>query len=394
MINIKTEVMRKLMIFIGAAASVLALCLACGELDYKNKEFYKQEVYIISAESTSATEREIMSIPAHTFTDTLVVINDSYDTELRVNNTTDTIQVKFKVGIGGSLPAQEDILVKVQFDGETLSDYNLEKNVTCKIPDANEYFTNVNFNTTDESFEVLIAKGTSSSSLIFNVPIVRDQMEEYEDFAFPLVIKEAGSSIISRLYSKFMVGSLVVNTERVVNWSGFPIPKLPEGRYHSARLQGNGAENTPDGTHRVHKFITRMGDGPEFENKYIVWGTGVWSFEVFGLHGAGWMYNKLYLNDEVAGTYTLEPVLQGDPNFPYRTFSYSTVQGVSENNKYDPKTKTLTLYYKNVIGQDYVDVLTFIDDDFTINPGPGGAAPQNWNHVKSRGFNYWLPIEE
>lgn len=52
---------------------------------YENKEFYKQEVYIINSESTSATEREITGVQAYTFVDTLKIINDSYDTDTLVD---------------------------------------------------------------------------------------------------------------------------------------------------------------------------------------------------------------------------------------------------------------------------------------------------------------------
>jgi hypothetical protein len=124
----------------------------------------------------------------------------------------------------------------------------------------------------------------------------------------------------------------------------------------------------------------------------MIWGTGVWSFEGNGVHVYGWMYNLLYLNDQVRGTYTQEPILQGNPDFPARTFSYSTTQGSSENNKYDPKTKTLTVYYINIIGQDYTDVLTYIDDDFDFIPSGGGNAPRNWHEIRSKGYKYWLPI--
>jgi hypothetical protein len=40
-----------------------------------------------------------------------------------------------------------------------------------------------------------------------------------------------------------MVASLVINFTQETDWSGFPIPRIPEGRYHSARLQSNVQEN-------------------------------------------------------------------------------------------------------------------------------------------------------
>ena len=78
---------------------------ACGKLDYENKEFYKQEVYIINSESTSATEREITGVQAYTFVDTLKIINDSYDTDTLVDYKVGTANIIFKIGIGGSLSA-------------------------------------------------------------------------------------------------------------------------------------------------------------------------------------------------------------------------------------------------------------------------------------------------
>ena len=138
-----------------------------------------------------------------------------------------------------------------------------------------------------------------------------------------------------------------------------------------------------------------MGDTPELKGKYIIWGTGVWSFEVFAYHGFGWMYNLFTLNDQVAGTYTIEPILAGNSDFPAQTFAYSTVQGVTEDNKYDPKTKTLTIHYKNVIGQDYTDVLTFESEDLTLDPIKGNSiSPQSWAQVKSKGYKYWLPEDK
>ena len=369
---------------------------ACGKLDYENKEFYKQEVYIINSESTSATEREITGIQAYTFVDTLKIINDSYDTDTLVDYKVGTANIIFKIGIGGSLSAHEDLEILIDFDEEAVKDYNISKNAERYIPDPSLYTTNIPYDQTRKGFPVVIKAGTASTSLTFQVPIERDKMETYADFAFALKIKETGNATLSRQYYNFMVSELNVDLERVVDWSGFPIPEIPTGRYLSARLLGNGAENIPaDGRHRKYKYITPLGDTPELKGKYIIWGTGVWSFEVFAYHGSGWMYNLFTLNDQVAGTYTIEPILAGNSDFPAQTFAYSTVQGVTEDNKYDPKTKTLTIHYKNVIGQDYTDVLTFESEDLTLDPIKGNSiSPQSWAQVKSKGYKYWLPEDK
>ena len=369
---------------------------ACGKLDYENKEFYKQEVYIINSESTSATEREITGVQAYTFVDTLKIINDSYDTDTLVDYKVGTANIIFKIGIGGSLSAHEDLEILIDFDEEAVKDYNISKNAERYIPDPSLYTRNIPYDQTRKGFPVVIKAGTASTSLTFQVPIERDKMETYADFAFALKIKETGNATLSRQYYNFMVSELNVDLERVVDWSGFPIPEIPTGRYLSARLLGNGAENIPaDGRHRKYKYITPLGDTPELKGKYIIWGTGVWSFEVFAYHGAGWMYNLFTLNDQVAGTYTIEPILAGNSDFPAQTFAYSTVQGVTEDNKYDPKTKTLTIHYKNVIGQDYTDVLTFESEDLTLDPIKGNSiSPQSWAQVKSKGYKYWLPEDK
>ncbi|MGO4291727.1 DUF1735 domain-containing protein [Chitinophaga sp. RAB17] len=377
--------------FITLAITALG---SCGKPDYENKEFYRQEAYIISAASTSATEREISDLPAHTFVDTLKYKNAQYDSDTIIDTKTFIAQVKFKVGIGGSLPASQDYQIVVDFDQEILEDYNILKNTTKKIPDPSAYTSNVLYNEKEKGFVVDIKKGTSSASLIFDVPIERAKMKDYEDFAFPLKIVRADKIPLSRQYTQFMIAGLLVTQDKTVNWSGFPIPKIPMGRYFSVQLAGNVAENNPDGRTRKYKFITPMSitDDPLLKDKYIIWGTSAWSFEVFGLHGAGWMYNVLSLVDKDFGIYRVEPVLSGNTNFPSQTFAYSTVQQASDDNFYDPRLKTLTVHYKNVIGQDYTDVLTFESADFTLDVVRGGQfSPLSWAQVKSKGFNYWLP---
>jgi hypothetical protein len=383
---------------------VFTLC-SCGTPDYEDREFWRQEVYIISSESTAASERLVSNVPAYTFSDTLRVINDDYDVELIEDLEPGVAYVKYKIGIGGSQPAHEDISVKVAFDGEALNDYNIERNADFYIPDASLFTVNVPWDAAAQTYTVVIPKGSASAALIFTIPILRDRMDEYERYAFPVKIVGCEQVPLSRQYTAFMLAGLMVITENIADWSGFPIPKLPEGRYYSPRLAGN-SENQSNGIRRSYKYITRMGDTPELENKYVVWGTSVWSFENQGFHGLGWMYNTLELNDQMRGTYTLAPVTQG-VDWPARTFTYtSVIQTATENNKYDPKTKTLTLYYRDVaqVGNDQVDVLTYVGDEEVYGPGytqwtwpntvGGGNFPvTNWEQVRSLGFKWWLPID-
>ncbi|MEI2272475.1 DUF1735 domain-containing protein [Sphingobacterium sp. ML3W] len=376
--------------------SLLAICLfwaACGKLDYENKEFYKQELYIVNAESTSASERSITAIQAYTFVDTLKILNDNYDVELIEDLRDGFFEVKFKIGIGGSLTADKDISVNVAFDQETLTDFNIENNTAYYIPESSLYKTNTPYDPVTKTFTVTIKKGTASSALIFAIPIKRTDSKAYANFAFPVRIVESNSMPQNRFYDNFLIANLIVDAQRVVNWSGFPIPKLPEGRYHSARLQANAAENSVNGVHYNYKYITRLSNDPNDKGQFMIWGTGLWSFEVFGLHGNGWMYNKLFLNDEAYGTYTLEPIAIGDSRFPQGTFAYATTQGTSTDNTYDPKTKTLVLHYKNVIGQDYTDVLTYIDDKLDIRDANTSSGPRNWQYVRQQGYKNWLPID-
>jgi hypothetical protein len=200
-----------------------------------------------------------------------------------------------------------------------------------------------------------------------------------------------------------MVAGFVVNTKNITDWSGYPIPKLPEGRYYSSLLQSNGAENTVNGWHRKYKYIMRLSNDPEYENKYVVWGTSIWSAEVFGVHGSGWMYNLLSLNNVVRGTYDLEPIVAG-VDWPSRTFTFTSLhQKLTDNSKYDPKTKTLTLYYKDIpTGGNQVDVLTYMGDEEVYGPeytqwtwpATGGNGIINWQQIRSRGYKWWLPIDE
>ena len=386
--------MKNLMkIFIAILPGFL-LAPSCGKLDYENKEFYKQEVYIICSESTSAAERVIANVNGYTFVDTLKIINDSYDTDTIYDMKTGYAYVTFKVGIGGSLAASEDINVKLAYDKEILNDYNIEKNTAKYIPDPSHYSTNIPFDEASQTFTLKIKKGESSAALAFIIPIHREKESEYVHYAFPIKIVESEQAPLSRQYTNFLVAGLVVGLQRTVNWSGFPIPKLPEGRYLSARLQGNSENKLADGTYLSHKFITRLNDTPGVDTRYMIWGTAIWSFEQFGFHGSGWMYNILYLNDEVGGTYTMEPILSGNAKFPSKTFAYGSVQEPTIKNKYDPKTKTLTLYYVKANNNDYVDILTYVDDDFTFTKGTqGGTSPTNWNEVRNKGYNYWLPID-
>ncbi|MGE7774737.1 DUF1735 domain-containing protein [Chitinophaga sp. NPDC101104] len=381
-------------IFLGLIATVVFY--ACGKNDYENKEFYKQEVYIISSESTSAVEREISDIQVHTFVDTLKYLNEQYDSDTIIDDKTFMAEIKFKVGIGGSLPAAEKVRVVVGFDNEALEDYNILKNADKIIPAATEYTSSIPFDDKEGGFVVEIEKGSASASLIFTVPVERAKMETYEKFAFPLKVLRADNVPLSRQFTNFMIAGLRVDKDKTVNWSGFPIPKIPTGRYTSVQIMGNPGENNTDGRTRKYKYITPLSitDDPKLNDKYMIWGTSAWSFEMFGFHSAGYMYNILSLVDKNYGIYRMDPILPGNNDFPYHTFAYATTQEPSEENFYDPRLKTLTLHYKNVIGEDYTDVLTFESEDLTLNPVRGGSfyQPQSWEQVRSRGYKYWLPL--
>ncbi|MDR3245545.1 MAG: DUF1735 domain-containing protein, partial [Prevotellaceae bacterium] len=260
------------------------LLSSCGDLGYEDKEFWQQEVYIINSESTAASERLVSNVLAYTFSDTLRIINDDYDTNLIEDYNPGVTYVKYKIGIGGSQPANEDIEVKVAFDEETVNDYNIERLDSLYIPDASLYSTNVPWNAATQTYNVVIPKGSASAALIFTIPILRDQMEEYRRFAFPVKILSCEQIPLSRQYTTFMVASFAISTEKITDWSGFPIPKLPEGRYLSTRLAGNVSENTSNGILRKYKYITRRDTTPEMEDKYVVWGTSVWAFENQGRH--------------------------------------------------------------------------------------------------------------
>jgi hypothetical protein len=96
-------------------------------------------------------------------------------------------------------------------------------------------------------------------------------------------------------------------------------------------------------------------------------------------------------------------------DWPTSTFTYmpGVIQRPTENNKYDPKTKTLTLYYNNLPdGSIQTDILTYMGDDdvygqeYTQWTWPNSMsakdphAVQNWEHVRSSGYKWWLPIDE
>lgn len=159
-------------------AILVSFLFSCGELDYADREYYKQEVYIINSESTSATEREIVNIQMHTFVDTLKILNDAYDMDTIWDTNTYESSVVFKVGIGGSQFAQTDIEVLVAFDQEQINDYNILNNLECRLPDEEDYTTNVAFDSQKGGFPVVIKKGTASSSLIFTFKLVRDDKKE------------------------------------------------------------------------------------------------------------------------------------------------------------------------------------------------------------------------
>lgn len=373
--------------------------ISCGDLDYENKEFYIQEVYIINAEATSAIDREVTNVEMHTFVDTFKMLNEQYDYEMRYDNKTVNRDVVFKVGIGGSLPASEDIEVVVGFDEETLNDQNILKNQNCIIPAPSKYSSNVPFDEAKGGFVVTIPKGEASASLKFNIPIIKESIDDYQDFAFPLEVKSTNKDLpISRLYAKYMVYGLTVNKETTINWNGLA-SKIPTGKYESAQLKGNGAENTStNGYHHIYKYILPL-DAPDEDNypdQYIIFGLSAWSWEVWAYHSMGWMYTKLEINDKELGTYTNYPFPYGQTDFPANSFPNAEMRPSYENT-FDPITRTLKVTYIGVFGATYTDVLTFVSPDLTLKPGvgnngaPNGWNAQSWAQLKSKGYKYWVP---
>ena len=392
--------------------SLLAVgCYACGKLDYQDREYYKQTAFIISSESTSATERNVANLNLYTFTDTLKVKNDAYDMDTIWDEKTYQSSIVFKVGIGGSQPAKQDIEIVVDYDQEQIDDYNTLKHLKCKLPDQSVYKTNVKYDKSKGGFPIIINKGTASSSLIFIFDVPRSDKKKpcanYINYAIALKIVSASDGIeTNRQYNKFMAAQFTADVTRTVNWSGFPIPKVPAGRYFSVRLKGNGAENTDSKQQQfMWKYILPLEDpntpddkrDPQLAGKYMIFGTGVWSWSIYAYHGAGWMWSMLQLEDQVAGTYIQKPILAGDPNFPARTFDYGTVQKPTSGNKYDPKLKQLTVAYSNVIGQNYNDVLTYVGEpvlDVAFGKPAGDASPESWAQLKAKGYKYWVPKDQ
>lgn len=384
--------------------SIAVLCAACGKLDYSEREYYKQEAYIIHSESTSATERELVNISVATYSDTLRVINDSYDVDTLWDISSKVCKQLFKVGIGGSQPAGEDIEILIDFDQELVDDYNTLNDLECYIPSSDKYTTNIPYDEVKGGFPVIIPKGESSAKLEFSFVFDRDTKAnpnlKERDYAIPLKIKSASGGVeISRLYNTFLVTGFVTNVTRATDWSGYPVPSVPAGRYHSVRLQGNQAENYKDGVHYMWKYVLPLEDpdtpedkrDPSLHGKYMIFGTGLWSWTVFAYHWAGWMWNLLELTDEVGGVYTMSPILEGNNLFPFYTFKYSTVQDATEDNHYDPKLKQLTLHYKNVIGSEYNDVLTYLGPPILDVWSAGSGTPKSWAELKAKGYQFWLP---
>ena len=383
------------------------LFFACGELDYADREYYKQEAYIISDLSTSSADREVTNVSACTYSDVLKILNDRYDLDTLWDNSVKEVKVMFKVGIGGSQPAKEDLEILVDFDQEQVDDYNVLNNLHCYIPSSELYTTNIPYDEAKGGFPVIIPEGSSSSKLEFTFMFERDSRtnpnQEAQNYAIPLKIKSVSGGVqISRQYSTFMTARLLADVTRTTDWSGYPFPSIPPGRYHSVRLQGNAAENTIGGVHYMWKYVLPLEDpdtpedkkDPSLQGKYMVFGTGIWSWSVFAYHSAGWMYNLLELTDETGGIYTMSPVLNGNNNFPFRTFSYATVQDATEDNKYDPKLKQLTIHYKNAIKLEYYDVLTYVgepDLDVIPNQYQNTMRAKSWAELKAKGYKYWVP---
>jgi hypothetical protein len=267
---------------------------ACGNLDFQDKEVYMKEIYIINAEATSATDREVSNVEMHTFVDTFKMLNEQYDYVMRYDTQTVVKDIVFKVGIGGSLPAAEDIDVVVAFDETNLLDQNIINNKSCYIPERSKYSCNVKYDESKDGFIVTIPKGEASASIKFSIPIEKDNIDEYQYYAFPLSVVSSNKDLpISRLYNNYLVYGLTVNKETTINWNGLA-SKIPTGKYESAQLKGNGAENTStNGYHHIYKYILPL-DAPgenNYPDEYMVFGLSAWSWEVWGL---SWRWMDVY----------------------------------------------------------------------------------------------------
>lgn len=387
----------KNMRYILIIALLTTMFIGCTDEEWVKEEQFVKEISIISSESSSAENRDIQDIIAFTFVDTIKYKDLEYNSDT-IKYTLDTpIDVVFKVGIGGSLSNDKLEIVKLKFDQEILDKYNTVKGSNKIIPAFELLESNRSFNKTDSTITMEFEAGIDSQSLKFTFIAERSKVEEYYNFAFPLKIVEAKEFPIHKYNNSFISTGFIVDSTTIVNWGAIPIPKLPLGKYVSAQLRGNPNENIAQaGGNIIHKYITKMArnDEPELEDHYMIWGNSAWSFGQHGFHPNGWMYTRLYLNDADFGTYTNEPILSGDVNFPARTFDIQSVQKVTETTKFDPRSKTITVYYENVINADYTDVLTYVGPDWTIDRGVRDWSCSNWYEVRNNGYNYWLPIDE
>lgn len=390
--------------------ATLPLMHCCGELDTESgREFFRQEVYIVYSEATSASERILTGLEAHTFVDTTRILDKEYNSELVLDENAGEASVLFKIGIGGSLSAHKDIEVVVGFDTAAIKSYNLLRNTMVRIPNPSEYTSSVAYDKAKGGFPVIIKKGTSTLKLKFTVPINRDEFESgvgngefYNNFAFALKIKEA-NEMISPQYHSFMLARLDVLSLKVLDWSEFPIPELKPGRYHSRALESSPIDNPGIDGLITHKFITSLEDpsipdnekDPNLANKYIVWGYNTWCFEVHGLHTLGWMYGLLYLNEN--GVYTYQPISPDDLVFKMKTFTIPNVltPGITYDNKLDPRSDVLSLTYLNSHDNTtVVDRLTYVDDNYTFaRANISVVSCHSWKQIaETNRFPYWLPL--
>ncbi len=384
----------KFILMIGLLTTIFYGCL---QEEWETEEQFVKEISIISSESTSAENRDIQEISAFSFVDTIKYLNLDYDSDTIKNYTDTPVDVVFKIGVGGSLSNDKNEIVVVKFDQDILDKYNEIKGLNKVIPAFELIESNRDFNKTDSTITLELGEGIDSQALKFTFIAKRSKVDEYYNYAFPLKIVESKAYPIHRYNNSFISTGFIVDSSTIVNWSGIPIPKLPLGKYVSAQLKGNPNENVAqEGGNIIHKYITKMArnNESELEDNYMIWGNSAWSFGMHGFHPNGWMYTRLYLNNADFGTYTNEPILSGDANFPARTFDIGSVQNITEVTKYDPRSKTLTVHYENVINSDYTDVLTYVGPDWTIDRGTRPWSCGTWYEVRNNGYNYWLPIDE
>jgi hypothetical protein len=359
---------------------------ACERLDYKDKEFFKNEINIISNTSKSGFEREMYNEYEHFFVDTTKVLNKDFtllDTIESANSA--NVNFKFKIGIGGSKTINKDIKVYFSLDTAQINYMGKIQKRNFYIP--KDFVTNATL-IEGNKYSITIPKGQNSQKLEFTIKVTKTEYTKYRDAGFAISLDSADEVKISNTFNKISSIGVNVNVNSVNDYNGFPIPPIPEGRYYSPLAETNAThENkTSTGRHNKWKFITKLSTKPEDKWKFIIWGHSSWTFDGHGNQTwqNSYMYNGFVANDTLNSKYTLQvPKAVGQYGLPKPTFHWETWPEETVNNVYDPINKTITIYYNNVIKKDYVDILTFVDKDMKLYSGTDRGVP-SWEFVKSQ----------